>query len=139
MAVYFGESITDKLALAELYFAVDNHIRALDWAEYTDNEKKAALNQSEREVNLYLGTDLEYNFSTTDFPVDWNKNFRPDFAIFENSLFILDNTARTKTSTAGAEMIESEDYQEEERTTGVGLSPQATRFLQINRLQLDRG
>ena len=31
------------------------------------------------------------------------------------------------------------ELQEEERTSGVGLSPQATRFLQLNRLQIARG
>lgn len=139
MALYFGQTITVKLAAAEAYFAADNHIRALDWAEYTDNEKKASLNQAEREVDLYLGTDLENEYSSTSFPASWNKNFRPDCAIFEHGLFVLENTARTKTSEAGAEMIESEEYQEEERTSGVGLSPQATRFLQLNRLQIARG
>ena len=139
MAIYFGITITAKLALADTYYAADNHIRAIDWAEYSDNEKKAALNQSEREVNLYLGTDLEESFDDTDWPAEWNKNFRPDLGIFEQSLFILENTARTKTSGNGAEMIESKEYQEEERSTGVGMAPQAVRFLQLNRLQLERG
>ena len=139
MAIYFGQTITEKLVLADAYFAEDNHIRSIDWAKYASNEKKAALNQSEREVNLYLGTDLEENFSSTDWPEEWNKNFRPDYAVFENALFILDNTARTSGSSSGAASIESEEYQEEERVSGVGLSPQATRFLQVNRLQLTRG
>ena len=139
MALYFGQAITVKLGLADAYYAEDNHIRAIDWAEHSDNEKKAALNQSEREVNLYLGIDLEESFESIDWPADWNKNFRPDLAIFEHSLFVLENTARTKASDTGAEMIESEEYQKEERTFGVGLSPQATRFLQLNRLQVERG
>jgi len=139
MAIYFGITIAAKLVLADAYFATDNHIRALDWSEFSDDEKKASLNQAEREVNLYLGTDLEENFDATDWPADWNKNFRPDSAVFEHGLFILENTARTKTSGNGAESIESEEYQREERTTGVGLSPQATRFLQLNRMQIERG
>jgi hypothetical protein len=139
MAIYFGQTITEKLSQANDYYAVDNHIRAYDWAQFSDNEKKAALNQSEREVNLYLGIDLEENYSTIDWPADWNKNFRPDYAIFEQALFILDETARTNTSTDGAQIIESEEYQEQERDVGVGLSPQATRFLSLNRIQLSRG
>lgn len=139
MAIYFGQAIAEKLAQADAYYALDNHIMALDWGEYNDNEKKAALNQSEREVNLYLGVDMEETYPTTSWPADWNPNFRPDYAIFEQSFFVLDNTARTKGSSSGAEMIESEKYQEEERTSGLSLSPQATRFLQLNRLQIERG
>ena len=139
MAVYFGQTIDEKLSQAEDYFASDNHIQHLDWAEYTEDEKKAGLNQAEREVNLYLGINLEENYDDTDWPVDWNKNFRPDYACMEQAFFILENTARTKTGGDGAEMIESEEYQREERAHGVGLSPQATRYLRMNRLQLDRG
>ena len=90
-------------------------------------------------MNLYIGTNLEDNYDDTSWPADWNQNFRPDYAIFEQAFFILDNTARTRTSSAGAEQIESTMYQQQERTTGVGLSPQATRFLQLNRIQATRG
>lgn len=136
---YFDKTITEKLAQADAYYAVDNHIRHYDWDRITDNEKKAGLNQAEREVNLYLGCDLAETYDDQDFPIsDWD-NFRPDFAIFEHSLFILENTARTKSDGDGAQEIESEEYQEEERTSGVGMSPQATRYLQLNRIQLTRG
>jgi hypothetical protein len=140
MAIYFGQIIATKLTQANAYFAVDNHIQAVDWSKCTDNEKKAGLLQAEREVNLYLGTDLEYNFSATSWPADWNLNFRPDYAVFEHAIFILGNTARTNGNDAsGAEMIESADYQRQEMTQGVGMSPQATRFLQMNRSQIERG
>ena len=139
MAIYFGKTIDEKLALADIYYAESNHIRSFDWAEHGTNAQKASLNQAEREVNLYLGADMERDFSATSWPAEWNLNFRPDYAIFEHALFILENTARAKLATSGAEMIESEGYQEEERTSGVGLSPQATRFLQLNRIQIDRG
>ena len=140
MAIYFGQTIALKLAQAELYFALGNHIQAVDWSEYDSNEKSAGLLQAEREVNLYLGTDLEYNYSATSWPESDNTNFRPDYAIFEQAFFILGNTARTKGADAnGAEMIESADYQRQEMNQGVGMSPQATRFLQMNRTQIERG
>ena len=136
---YFDKTITEKLAQADVYYAADNHIRHFDWDRNTDDEKKAGLNQAQREVDLYLGINLEENYSDQDFPLaDW-ENFRPDYAIFEHSLFILENTARTKASGSGAQEIESEEYQEEERTSGVTMSPQAQRFLQLNRIQLARG
>lgn len=136
---YFGQTIAEKLTQADAYYAVDNDIRAHDWAQYNDNEKKASLNQAEREVNLYLGIHLETLYSNIDWPINGAENFRPDYAVFEHALFILDNTARTKTDTSGAQLIESEEYQEEEKTQGVTMSPQAQRFLCLNRMQLQRG
>ena len=138
MAIYFGQSIAEKVLQADAYYAEGNHIRALDWAECSANGQKAGLAQAEREINLYIGMDLEEQFDTTDLPATWNKNFRPDYAVFEQALFILDNTARTRDA-SGVEMIESEKYQQEERNQGVGMSPQATRFLTITRSQTTRG
>ena len=141
MAIYFGQTITEKLSQADDYFAAGNHIRYLDWGKYEDDEKKAGLLQAEREVNLYLGLNysLEDMYSETSFPISHCANFRPDYAVFEHALFILDNTARTNTSSTGFKMIESESYQEEERDTGVPLAPQASRFLQMNRIAIERG
>lgn len=136
---YFDKTITEKLEQADSYYSADNHIRSVDWDRNTDDEKKAGLNQAQREVDLYLGCSLEQSYDDQDFPIyEWD-SFRPDFAIFEHALFILENTARTRTSGAGAQEIESEQYQEEERTSGVPMSPQATRFLKLNRIQLARG
>lgn len=136
---YFDKTLDEKVAQADDYYAVDNHISHFDWDKWSNDEHKAAVAQSEREINLYLGIDLLEVYGDEDFPIaDW-ENFRPDFAIFEQAFFILDNTARTRTSASGPEAIESEQYQKEERTSGVGVSPQATRFLQLNRIQLERG
>lgn len=136
---YFDKTITEKLAQADEYYGVANHIRHFDWGKNSDDEKKAGLSQAQREVDLYLGTNLEENYSDQDFPISDYDNFRPDYAIFEHALFILENTARTKTSATGAQDIESEEYQEEERISGVTMSPQATRFMQMTRFQIDRG
>jgi len=136
---YFDLTIDGKLAQADAYYAADNHIRHMDWERNSSATQKAGLNQAEREVNLYLGTDLADIYGDDDFPVVGAENFRPDFAIFEHALFILENTARTHAANSGARDIESVDYQEEERTSGVTMSPQATRFLQLTRSQLDRG
>ena len=139
MAYYFGQDIATKLSQAETYYDEANHLKAYDWAQYTDNEKKAALNQSEREINLYLGADLEETYSTTEFPQTWNPNFRPDYACFEQALFLLENTNRTATDTSGARLIETDEAQMQEESTGLGLAPQTTRYLQMNRIQISRG
>lgn len=137
---YFDLTIDEKLEQADAFYAPTNSVRAYDWERNTTDERKAGLNQAEREVNLYLGINLEQSYSDTDFPIADMINFRPDYAIFEHALFILENTARTKAdSDSGAQEIESTDYQEEERNHGVSLSPQAARYLQLNRIQLTRG
>jgi hypothetical protein len=138
MAIYFGQDITEKLAQADAYYAVGNHINAHDWKKITDDDKKAGLLQSEREVNLYLGTDLEARYDATDWPISGCPNFRPDIAIFEDARYILENTVRTEEGTDGASDIESEEYQQEEQDHGVGLSPQAQRYLRMNRIQITR-
>jgi len=139
MSIYFGQDIDEKLAQANAYFDPSNGVVGYDWAQHTDTEKKGSLNQAEREINLYKGINLERCYDDTDFPVDWNENFRPDYAVFEHALFILENTARTNTATDGKVMIESEEYQKEEKQTGVTMSPQATRWLGVNRISIQRG
>lgn len=139
MAIYFGQDLATKYALANTYYGVNSHILAHDWAKISEDDRKASLVQAEREVNLYLGTDLEIIYSETSFPVTCHPNFRPDYAVFEQAYFILDNTARTEAGTDGPKRIESIEYQEEERTSGVVMSPQACRYLRMNRMQICRG
>lgn len=136
---YFDKTIAEKVTQADTYYGATSHIRHFDWERNTSDEKKAGLTQAQREIDLYLGISLSESYDDTDFPLSDFENFRPDYAIFEHALFILENTARTKTSGDGAQEIESEEYQQEERTSGVTISPQATRFLQLNRIQLERG
>lgn len=136
---YFDKSISEKLEQADTFYGVTSHIRHYDWERNTDDEKKAGLTQAQREIDLYLGINLEESYDDQDFPIGDYENFRPDYAIFEHALFILENTARTAAGGSGAQPIESSSYQEEERTTGLGISPQATRYLQMNRMQIARG
>ena len=139
MAIYFGQDIATKLALADAYYAAGNHINSHDWSQVTDDDKEAGLLQAEREVDVYLGISLEDSFSATDFPISGCPNKRPDIAVMEQARYILDETVRTKAGPDGAKKIESEEYQEEERDTGVGMAPIAQRFLGLNRVQISRG
>jgi hypothetical protein len=139
MAVYFGESLADKYALAEVYYGDESHIRTHDWAKETEADKKAALVQSERQVDKAIGVDMDTLYADIDWPVSANPNFRPDEAIFEQALFILDNTVRTKEGSDGAKKIESDEYQEEEKVSGVGLAPATTDCLRMNMTQISRG
>lgn len=136
---YFDKTIDEKLTQADEYFGEENSIRHYDWEVNSTSEKKAGLNQAEREINLFCGANFEEVYGSEDFPISGFENFRPDYAMFEQALFILENTARRKTGTGGAMDIESEQYQEEERLHGVGLCPIAGRFLDLNGIQIDRG
>ena len=84
---YFDKTIDEKYAQANTYYADGNHVRAFDWLKISESERKAGLNQAQREVDLYLGTDLEDTYDDQDFPIGDNPNFRPDYAIFEHALF----------------------------------------------------
>jgi hypothetical protein len=139
MAIYFGKTITEKLALADTYFGLNSHIRHYDWDGYSDDDQKAALVQSEREIDAHLGITLEQNYSSTSFPIVTGSSYRPDYAVMEHAFFMLENTARTRSSASGAEMIESEQYQEQEKTTGLNISPTALMYLRVNRIQVERG
>lgn len=139
MGYYFGQSTATKLTLADTYFGVSNHIRHFDWNEYTDDERTAAIIQAERELDAHLGLVLEDEYSSTSFPIAAAPSFRPDYAVFEHGFYLLENTARTRTASGGAEMIESEGYQEAEKTVGVGIAPEALVFLRVNRIQIERG
>ena len=139
MAIYFGQDLATKYALANTYYGVNSHIMAHSWASETEDDRKAALVQAEREVDMYLGISLEDAYSEQSWPIEDSPNYRPDYAIFEQAWFILDNTVRKESGSDGAGFIESERYQEQERNTGVGLSPQAERFLRVNRCQISRG
>jgi hypothetical protein len=139
MAIYFGRTIAEKLTQANAYYAADSHINHFDWSDYTDDEKKAGLTQAEREVDLYLGIILERSYSNTSFPISEWDNYRPDYAIFEHALFILSNTARKNTAKNGVVTLESDAYQKQEKQEGVAMSPQAERFIRINRIRIERG
>ena len=139
MAIYFGKTLDEKLAIADEYYGATSHLQTHGWSLETENDRKAALTQAEREANLYLGIDLETSFSNTSFPIDACPNKRPDYAIFEHAWFLLDNTARVTDGEDGAQDIESEEYQQQEKTSGVVFSPQAARFFGLNRLQTSKG
>ena len=116
---------------ADLYFAATNHVRALDWANYSTDERTGALAQAKRELELFIGRDAE-DPATTD-------RFRDDYAIFEQALYILDNTVRTVSSENSAQMIETADTEQRERFYGITLCPIAQKYLARQRIRISRG
>ena len=116
---------------ADAYFAVTSHVKALDWANYGTNEKTAALTQAQREIEVMLNRDA-YDPSTGD-------RYRDDYAIFEQALWLLEETVRTTNSQNSAQIIETVDSEQRDSTYGITICPQAMRFLQIQRVRISRG
>jgi len=123
----YTKTITD----ANAYYATTSHVRSFDWANYSTDERTGALAQAKREIELFINRDVT-DPATTD-------RFRDDYAIFEQALFILDETVRTTTSENSAQMIETVDTEQRERNYGVTLCPMAQKYLARQRLKVSRG
>jgi hypothetical protein len=116
---------------ADAYFDVDAHVKALDWANYTDNEKTAALVQAKRELELFLCRDL-YNPASTD-------RYRDDYAHFEQALYLLEETVRTTNSQNSAQIIETADTEQRDKFYGITICPIAQKYLLQQRIRISRG
>jgi len=123
----YTKTITD----ANAYYATTSHVRSFDWANYSTDERTGALAQAKREIELFINRDVT-DPATTD-------RFRDDYAIFEQALFILDETVRTTTSENSAQMIETVDTEQRSRNYGVTLCPMAQKYLARQRLKVSRG
>ena len=123
----YSKTITD----ANTYFAPTNHVRALDWSNYSTDERTGALAQAKRELELFIGRDAE-DPATTD-------RFRDDYAIFEQALFILDQTVRTVSSENSAQMVETVDTEQRSLNYGITLCPIAQKYLARQRIRISRG
>ena len=136
---YFGQTPAQKLADADVYFAEGNHIKALDWLKFDDNDRTAGLVQAERQIDANLGSSLEFNYSGEEFPLVEFSNFRPDWAIMEQAMFILENVVRQKNTATGSGLIFNEDQEQADRTHGTLICSEASLYLQLNRISIERG
>lgn len=123
----YTKTITD----ANTYFGETNHIRSYDWTQYSTNERTAGLAQAQRELEVFLDRDASDPASTD--------RYRDDYAIFEQTLFILDETVRTRESETSAELVETVDTEQRDKYHGVTISPMAMRYLAIPRVKFVRG
>jgi|6_EtaG_2_1085325.scaffolds.fasta_scaffold04760_7 hypothetical protein len=122
---------TQTITEANTYFSTSNHIRSYDWTQYTTAERTAGLAQAQRELETYLNRDL-YDPASDD-------RYRDDYAHFEQTLFILDETVRTRGSETGAELVETVDTEQRDKYYGVTISPMAQRYFAMTRRKWVRG
>lgn len=123
----YNKTITD----ANTYYGGSNHVRAYDWDRYTTEERTGALAQAKREIEMFVGRDVRN-------PVASDR-FRDDYAIFEQALFLLDQTVRTKESANSAQVVETVDQNERDQYYGVTIAPAAMRFLAMKRVRFTNG
>ena len=114
---------TQGITEANTYYAETNHIRSNDWAKYETDERTGALAQAQREIEVFFNRDASDPAS--------GDRYRDDYAIFEQALFILDETVRTRGSTTGARIIETVDSEQRDKYHGVTLCPMAKRYIAI--------
>ena len=112
------------------YYKPDNHVKANKWRAFDDVLRQAAFTQAQRDIKLYLNRTLEDPSASQDV-------YRDDYAVFEQALYMLENGNIQKT--AGASKAVKTGRNEEQREDDNWLSPQALRFLYVNRMRIARG
>jgi hypothetical protein len=127
-------SFTATVSDCDDYYKPNNHLNAYDWRSYDPDVQSAAFNQAQRELEVSLGGEL------TD-PVTGD-TYNSWYALFEQTLYILMNTARQEVD--GIEnVIDIADEESENKKNpvrqGVLISPQAQRYLGVNRIKMSRG
>jgi hypothetical protein len=126
----YTKTITD----CEEYFHPNNHLNSYDWRSYDEDAKNAAFNQALRELQVSLNKAFQDPVSDTD-------RYRDDYAHFEQALYILMNTPRQEEDGIDNVIDEADEDKDDKNPIrqGVLISPQAQRYLRINRIHMPRG
>ena len=125
---------TSTLQDCDEYFYPNNHLNSYDWRSYDPDVQNAAFTQAKRELEVSLGTSL--------VDPDDDDVYRSDYAHFEQTLYILMNTARQEVDGV-SDVIDTADEESGNKkapiSQGVLISPQAQRYLGLNRIKMVRG
>ena len=120
---------------ADTYFGLNNHVKHYEWVSYSDGMRTAAFTQSLRTLESVLGVTLSDETITT------NSGYRPDYAVYEQAIWILENT-EIKNSKEQAPAVINLTSDEKSQTTErkeILLSPEARRYLRMNFIKIARG
>ena len=120
-------SLTIDLAGADAYFAPRNHLKAEDWKDYHQDLRAAAIAQALRRVSRELGSEV------TEEAVDAATYYHPDWAVYEEALYLLENSMAIANAEQTAPHYRAVDPFQTDTTRkqqGTGeLSPEASRYL----------
>lgn len=122
---------TKTLSDANTYYGATNHIKSYDWLNYSENERSASLAQAQRQIELYLQRDAVDPQS--------GDRWRDDYAIFEQAIFLLEETVRTRQSTNSAQIIETVDSEQRDYYMGVIVCPAAREYLAVKKVRVING
>ena len=70
-------------ALADTYYGEEAHLDAAKWLDFDDELRTAAVAQADRLLSRALGSAM------TSETVDADAAYRPDYAVFEQSMYML--------------------------------------------------
>lgn len=73
-------------ALADDYFGPQNHVRSPQWKSFDAPLRDAAIAHAKRMVSRTINTEV------TDETVDNDIYYRPDYAVYEQALYMLMNS-----------------------------------------------
>lgn len=119
--------MSSSLSNAEAYFDPTNHVKAPTWAAFTPEQKQAAIVHAKRILNrLARVADIE-----TELDVDMTEGINPEYAIYEQALWILSNLpmANADNSFAVAEAVDLETTSKARKAETAEICPEAVRWL----------
>ena len=122
-------AFTKTLDNCDAYYRPDNHIKANKWKAYDRELRNAAFVQAQRDLKVYLNRAL-------DNPQD-SDIYRDDYAVYEQSLYMLENGNIQTESGAGGVVKIGRD--EEFNADDNWLSPQALRYMAMSMVKVVRG
>jgi len=79
-------STTITRVLADDYFDQDSHINFELWNSFDDEQKDGAVAHAIRQVTREIGSSIESETVST------GASYRPDYAVYEQSLYLLVNS-----------------------------------------------
>ena len=114
-------------ALADTYFGTTNHILSSVWTGYSTTLRDAAIAHAKRDCSQALGEDIEaQTVNATDY-------FYPDRAVYEQALYILDNSSHTSNGESAAPKWQTVDRDGTDKEKDMHfLGKEAQRWLLIN-------
>ena len=128
-------AFTATISDMEDYMKPNNHLQSYDWRSYDPDTQNAAFAQAKRELEASLGGAL------VD-PVDADGIYNTWYALFEQTIYILMNTPRQEVSGISNVIDEADEEKDSKKNPvrqGVLISPQAQRYLALNRIKMVRG
>lgn len=130
--------MSSSLSGAEAYFEPVNHIRSATWGAFSPEMKAAAITQAKRALNrLARVSDIE-----TELDVDMAAGINPEYAIYEQALWMLSNMpmANADNSFAVVEAADPETPSNARKAQTAEMSPEAVRWLgPTGTISLSRG